>query len=235
MSNRLQRALSSRLAWRLSGVTYPTAIVATRGQLVTVQEYLDTSREQMTQLEHLIPPQARVLEFGCGLGGNLISLSGAIRSGLGLDVNPGYLRLAKRFSSQRGCTNLEFALSSRPLATQAAFAPSFIFSVGVFERLPREVVREIIISLGEVLGAGGRMALYFLSPRAESSPFTSGLGDRAYVFWTNGQVREMMSATGFEIQELFPWRGTSYRGVRDRAFYGDMYVVRRTREPVVGG
>ncbi|MCI4347528.1 MAG: class I SAM-dependent methyltransferase, partial [Thermoplasmata archaeon] len=79
----LQRGLRTPFAWRLSGWTYPTAVLATVGRVLTPDGYLRLAAAQMARLRPWIPPAARVLELGSGLGGNLQALHRQVRSGVG--------------------------------------------------------------------------------------------------------------------------------------------------------
>jgi cyclopropane fatty-acyl-phospholipid synthase-like methyltransferase len=166
--------------------------------------------------------EMRVMEFGCGLGGNLIAISAKIRSGVGVDLNPHYLRIARRLSSRNGKENLRF-LSTReraPMPIGEKF--DLVYALGVFERLSREEVYRTLLDFHPNLVSGGKLCVYFLSNRARNSELTKRLGDGAYTFWSRDQIRDALANTGWEQSEVFPWgkggrRTTEYDAPADVA------------------
>ncbi len=56
----------------------------------------------------MVPPGARVLELGFGTGDLLFRLSGAIREGVGLDIDDEMIRHARSRATAEGVANLRF-------------------------------------------------------------------------------------------------------------------------------
>src|SRR5579859_6952403 len=108
MTHLWQKALRSTLVWRYSGVTYPTAVLATSGRLLSRSDYLAACQHQMDALRPFWFHRSRVLEFGSGLGGNLLSIAPYVGCGVGLDVNRWFTRLAKSLQRSTAATNLQF-------------------------------------------------------------------------------------------------------------------------------
>jgi hypothetical protein len=210
--------LRSKLAWTLSGLSYPTAIVATRGHYESRRRYLIESRTQMAVLLPVMPANSRVLEFGAGLGGNLISISNEIRCGTGLDVNRGYLRIATRLARHSDVGNLTFASYDGTALPDFEGEFDFIFSLGVFERLSQSLVTTYLSSMATILCQSGRMAHYFLSDRARNSRFTKRLGDDAYTFWNPSMIAKTVADSPIRLLEKGPLS----------IGYGDVYVFERS-------
>lgn len=207
-----QRALGSNIVWRLSGLTYRTAVIATRGAYIPPDGYLEQSRSQTGRLERFLSPGTVVLELGCGIGGNLISVNSRIRHGFGIDPNPGYIRIARSLSKRVGSSNLDFmTFDGETLPTLPAV--DFAFSIGVFERLPKALVRREVQAISKVLKPGGTFAAYFLSDRVLGSLFTKRLGDRAYVVWGESELEQLFSEYELKLLEVSDWRDLDDRFV----------------------
>jgi SAM-dependent methyltransferase len=197
--------LRSDLAWRLSGWSFPTATLATVGRVLTPGEYLRQASHQMSRLHGWIPPKGRVLELGSGLGGNLLAIRQRVRSGVGLDVNPRYLRISRSLAARSRATNLEFVRfdgSHWPLRSRRF---DLVFAVGVFERLPVHQVERLVSDLASSLVPGGVAVLYFLAEEARGTTFTRWLGEEAYVTWERDPTVAMLARAGLAIDEVIPW------------------------------
>lgn len=200
-----RRFLRSTLVWRLSGLSYRTAVLATHGSFESPDGYLDACRRQMSAFRGMYNPRSRVLEYGCGLGGNLIAIGPGVDSALGLDVNWLYLRHARRLSRSFGAKNIEFKSLSRSNSLSRPASIDFAFSIGVFERLPRESVLAAVRQLLACLTGSGVLAAYFLNDRARGSPFSSRLGDDAYVLWSDEEIRSLVEEASGLIIDKYPW------------------------------
>lgn len=93
-----QKVMSTKLVWRLSGVSFRTAINATTGSSMSIDDYIDSGKEKMSIFLKYFQSDKIALEFGCGLGRNLFAISNKIKYGYGIDINPLYIRLANRIA-----------------------------------------------------------------------------------------------------------------------------------------
>jgi hypothetical protein len=183
--------------------------MATRGSYLSVDDYVFQSLVQMRRLDSVIGNDKVVLEFGSGLGGNLISICNRIHHGIGIDVNPGYVRLARRIAARKGCSNLEFVHYNGTVVPRVPQA-DLVFSIGVFERLPKDQVCRYVHILAAHTKPEGVMALYFLSTRARGTQFTSRLGEDAYVYWEEDEVRALTKKAGLQLARIFDWSGIAH-------------------------
>jgi len=211
--------LSSAPVWRLSGVTYASAVLATRGALLTPADYVDRSRFQMKRLP-IIWSDSRVLEFGCGLGGNLLAVSSAIREGVGVDINPGYLRIARALCRASRVNNLQFDEINAPLEDRVGNF-DVVLSIGVFERIPKARVAQCVSDLVGLTRAGGDLALYFLSTLARGTDFTRLLGGAAYQYWPQEEVLGLVRSVGCRIRSVIDWPSADHHTA-------DMYVISKS-------
>ncbi|MEM3845818.1 MAG: class I SAM-dependent methyltransferase, partial [Candidatus Parvarchaeota archaeon] len=128
-----ERILSSKFVWRLSGVSYRTAVIATHGFYVPKGRYLEETKNQMLPLLKYFNNTDRVLEFGCGIGGNLIGISDNIKEGLGIDINPLFIFQANKLKRMTGKKNIDFiSYDGKKFPMLGKF--NSIYSIGVFER-----------------------------------------------------------------------------------------------------
>lgn len=191
-----------------------TAVIATHGSYVSKNEYLKVKRAQMNEFIDIIKNKS-VLEFGCGPGGNLFSIKGDIQRGVGIDINPGYIKIANKLKVSNAIRNLDFlTYDGIHFNLPDNFAPNVIFSIGVFERIPKRLVIEYIKSFKGMLQPGDGIIVYFLSERARNSIFTKRLGNQAYVFWSEREITEIFTTLGISIEYCRKWR------------FADVYVLK---------
>lgn len=198
---RLQSILRSSLAWRLSGLTYTSAVLATRGRILSVDDYLRESETHTSILRPYLSTDCRVLEFGSGIGGNLIVNKGRFGFGVGIEINSGYLRIARTLSRRENAGNVEFLhYNGTEMPEHGRF--DVVFSIGVFERLPKSDVSRYVHGLMQSLRPGGWLILYFLSTRAKGTKLTSCLGDEAYTFWELDEAAGLLHSAGSATQPV---------------------------------
>ncbi len=202
---RVRRLLRSTWVWRLSGVSYPTAVLATNGHLLTLSQYLSFSELQMRPIISYIPGGSRVLDFGTGIGGNLISVAHRVSGGTGVDINPLYLRIARRISASRGNRNLEFTAYDGKHLPSTIGRYDVILSIGVFERIPKASVLSYLTQFLRLLSPNGMMILYFLSSESKKTSFVRRLGASAYVFWDGSELTNRFSELGLRVVQTFEW------------------------------
>ncbi len=78
-----------------------------------------------------------------------------------------------------------------------------IFEKGVFERLEKDKVAQYISVLKEkYLKDGGTIILNFLMERAKGTKFTERLGDAAYYFWRENEIRKMLEEMKLVVLEI---------------------------------
>lgn len=200
----VKRILRSDLVWRLSGLTYYSAVIATHGYFEPPSDYVASCKKQMDTFSSLIAGCTRIVEFGSGLGGNLIAVANLVSVGYGIDINPFYPRIAKRIARRVGVENVHFMTYNGRTVPRIVPAPDIIFSFGVFERLPKAVVRDYIAQLRDTLHPEGRMILSFLTVAALQTSFVNQLGADAYVPWTAEEIRRAARDLRLELESLTP-------------------------------
>ena len=185
-----QRVKRSNFIWRISGLTYWSAIRATRGKYLTFQEYLGNSRQKVSFIDFNLRSRT-VMEFGCGIGGNLFVLSSDIKQGYGLDINGLYIHQAKRFSERLGLTNVIFYRYDGINFPQLPKL-DVIFSFNVFERISKDKAIIYFREFKKMLSKDGTIYTTFLGSDARKTGFVNRLGEGAYTFWTKDDITDML-------------------------------------------
>ncbi len=215
MANLKKRILSSNFIWRLTGLTYRTAIIATHGTYVNVQKYIIEGKHGMLLLAKYFDSSKNVLEFGCGPGKNLFGISDKIKAGYGIDINSGYIRIANKIKNKYHIENLIFMKYNGTNFPNIGKI-DIILEKSVFERIPKEKVSFYIGNLkNSYLFSDGIMILFFLMERARNTIFTQRLGNEAYVFWSDSEIRDLLRKQNLSIIEIISWND------------GDFYIVKR--------
>ena len=75
----IKELLRTKLIWRLTGLTYATAVIATFGHNVSRDNYLRSGKEEMSIFSQYFNSQSIVIEFGCGPGRNLFGIADKIK------------------------------------------------------------------------------------------------------------------------------------------------------------
>lgn len=206
--------LRSDTAWKLSGLSLTTAMFATTGSWGSIRSYIGSMELRWDHFKDYVPANARVLDFGTGLGGNLLGLSGRIRNGVGLDVNRYFVRYAQRIAHQQGYANLSFTwYDGHRFPALGPF--DLVTSIGAFERIPKDAARTYLRALAGMTAPSGRLILYFLTPSARAQGFGRLLGTDAYVFWEDRELQEAFAAAGLR----------SIASVRGYPTAGDTHIL----------
>ncbi len=199
----VQGLLRTRAAWRLSGLNYWSACIATKGKLMTRQALLAHCEKEMKLIRPVFNKDDVVVEFGCGLGGNMIAVSGDVHEVIGVDINPFYLWHARRLS--RHYPNCRFRLLDGKKLPFADASVDAVCSWAVFERIPKPSVTAYLREFSRILKSRGRSAVYLLRPEAKDTGFTRLLGESAYIYFDREEAQALMADSGFTIEQFIDW------------------------------
>jgi hypothetical protein len=204
--------LRSPKIWRLSGITFPTALFATTGSLGSAESYIHEMGVRWERFGQFVPDRARALDFGTGLGGNLLGLRAKLSEGVGLDINPFFIGHAARIARRAKATHLHFvAYDGHRFPQLGSF--DLAISTGAFERIPKAAATDYVHQLVGAVRPGGYLILYFLTTAAKERGFGRLLGAEAYVYWDKTELREMFEANHLSVEHVeqgFPTAGDTY-------------------------
>ncbi len=202
----LQKLLRSRLIWRLSGLTWPTAVITTKGSYLSEERYLEACRKECELLKQYAKAGFQVLEFGCGLGGNSIAVAPHAGRVVGLDINPFFVGQARKIASRRQATNCEFVSydGGRLPFDDGRF--DMVFSIGVFERIPKPLVDFYVGEFNRVLKSGGISCQSFLNQNArQNEAFLRKLGKEAYVYFGRDELATLHDRKQLKVERVIDW------------------------------
>lgn len=143
------------------------------------------------------------LEIGAGYGQWMIPLSPQVRSVDGFDIHPIPIQKGRQLFREHGIENANLVLGDGISIPFYGRWFSLIYSISVFQHLPRPMVRNYIHETERVLAPGGRVAHFFRNaddvgphPKPADDITVGHTGDFS-VGWTPDQVAA--------AAEGFPW------------------------------
>lgn len=151
-------------------------------------------------LEHVLVPNARVLDLGCGTGRLTARTAPLVKSILGVDVSPEMIRIAE--STHKALPNLRFEVTNgSDLRTLDAEVFELVYSYSVFPHLEPELTEAYFYEANRVLVASGvfRFQLWIGPERRPSQGDT--LSVRVY---NEEQLRVLCERTGFGLDTIEP-------------------------------
>jgi len=159
-------------------------------------------------------PRDRVLEIGAGYGEWMVPLSKWVSHVDGVDIHPAPVLKAMEIFRREEVCNAKMRLSDgRPLPfDDNSF--SLVYSISVFQHLPRVIVHGYLAETDRVLMPGGRAVHYFRSPKptedGTSHPvkdFVAGENEDFSCGWTEEEIAEAVKPLGwdFSVHDLGLW------------------------------
>lgn len=210
-------SVSQKFYWTLMGKFQ--AVRAVTSQYTDLRDSLESGAEIVAMLDELNALGANVtaLQIGCGIGRIELHLYKKVRLCYGIDISPSMIEKA---TENVPAANVSFICSDN-LAAVPVKDLNLIYSIFVFQHLPRTETRRYIEQSYAKLAFGGRLIFQVLvdetgamaDPR-ENHPY--GLR-----YYRREDLRRMLRAVGFtKIQLLsFPAAGP------DLGVTGDLLVV----------
>lgn len=149
-----------------------------------------------------------VLEIGCGYGEWMIPLAPHVASVTGIDIHNAPILKARELFRAAGLRNAEAYLSSGTDIPYLRDSFAVVYSISVFQHLPRSIVKGYIAETNRVLVPGG-LALHHFRNADNVGPFpplaiditVNHTGDFS-VGWTAAQVREAGEQVGWQTEVL---------------------------------
>ena len=143
-------------------------------------------------LAKLLPPQATILDIGCGSGRDLLWLSRRGFRPTGFERSPSLAKLARRHSN---CPVLEGDFNHFNFSTLHFSALIF---VGSFVHVSPEALPAIIVSICQALNSGG-MILITVKEGKGTSRAADG---RIFTLWSKQDIENVFAATSLDIVDF---------------------------------
>jgi len=149
-------------------------------------------------LRDRVPPTARVLDLGCGIGRMTAPLAARFAEVVGVDVSPAMIEEAKRLHV--GLPNLRFAVNSgADLAELPAAGFDLVCAYSVLPHLPPDVVRSYFHEVNRVLSPGGWFRYQFWVGPERRQAENDTLNIRVY---GSEDFARLNREAGFEVIEV---------------------------------
>lgn len=161
----------------------------------------------LSDIGQFVPPDATVLEIGCGIGRMLKPLAKRFRKAYGVDISPEMIRQAKE--RLRGLKNVKvWANNGRDLRPLRARKIDLAISFIVFQHIPDpEIIRCYIRDVLRVLKPGG-LFKFQVWGREDTPEATMEEAQREKSSWfgarfTEAEIRQITADAGFEILSTY--------------------------------
>lgn len=160
-------------------------------------------------LQHARPTKAdSVVEVGCGYGEWMIPLAPHVGHVTGFDIHPSPVAMAIEKFAEHGVYNASVSLGQ---GTQIAYPDntfSLVYSISVFQHLPRPMVAAYLRETARVLRLGGRCLHHFRNmdnvgpyPRPADDIVVNHTGDFS-CGWTVAEVEQAAAAAGLHNAQV---------------------------------
>lgn len=200
--------LPSQWRWTLGALTQKAAMQATIN--TRNSELFDKQGQELAEeLKTIIPPDATVLDFGCGLGRPEKFLASHCKQIYGADISAGMLRLARK--RHKGIENVHFVkVKKTDLSVFQDSAFDFIFSEAVLQHMDKEHAILILKELLRVCKNGAKVYLMFcnllcpfnLDNFIKYSLTSKILTPTRMRYWLPEEVERVVQAVGFRTISL---------------------------------
>jgi 2-polyprenyl-6-hydroxyphenyl methylase/3-demethylubiquinone-9 3-methyltransferase len=156
-------------------------------------------------------PTDVLLDVGCGTGHHLLALGPEVARGIGVDISPGMIELARaRLRSSPSPGNLAFAVdNAEELSGVADQSVDLAICIGAFEHMLDK--RSVLASIHRVLRVGGRF--FCLTPRADYVWYRAiapllGIATKHLSsdrMLTHTEFLALLAGAGFRHSRSVPW------------------------------
>jgi 2-polyprenyl-3-methyl-5-hydroxy-6-metoxy-1,4-benzoquinol methylase len=187
--------LPGKVYWNLMGRFKPVAAVTSNAR--DLADSQESGREVVELLDRLgaLDESTVALQIGSGLGRIEEHLAGRVRRCCGADISPSMVRQAKRLVRH---PNVEFVCTDgRTLDHWSDSSFTLIFSVYVFQHIPREQVGRYIRESLTKLEPGGHLIFQMMIDESQRHPEPTTDHPYALRHYTRAQVRELLEFAGF--------------------------------------
>lgn len=189
----------------LEGVNRPEELYKGSGPLVRILKKLK-----------LINKNSEVLDIGCGVGRLEYKLAKEVKLCVGIDIAPSMIELAKKYIKAE---NVDFVtVNGKNLTDLRNRQFDLIFSIIVFQHLPRDIFKSYINDSYQHLRRGGK--LFFQIPiytgtRPPEPPRKHPWAIRSYNL---NELREILETSGFDCVNFYNVSGDRLNGRENQVF-----------------
>lgn len=151
-------------------------------------------------------PDDQVLDIGCGYGEWMIPLAPLVRTIEGIDIHEDPIAVAARKFQEHGTPNCRAQVSDGQTIPFPADQFSLVYSISVFQHIPKKLARAYMHEAHRVTRVGGR-GLFHLRNMNEVGPYPEPAQDIAADHrgdfscgWTADEARAAGAAAGWDCR-----------------------------------
>ncbi|MCL4365632.1 class I SAM-dependent methyltransferase [Patescibacteria group bacterium] len=208
--------IPQKLYWHLAGLIHPWEGVL---EGVNNPKLLYQQSEGITLLLKklkLISKKTSVLDIGCGVGRIEYALNKHVYKCIGIDIAPSMIKLAQKNVKAK---NVEFLVTNgKDLKAVKDQKFDLVFSIIVFQHLPRKIFLNYLKEAGVVLNKGGK--IFFQIPiywqqkpkePPENHPW-------ALRFYQTKELQKSLEKLNFKEVQFLDVGGNKLKGAKKQAF-----------------
>lgn len=189
----------------LEGVNGPEELYRESGPLVRILKKLK-----------LINKSSKVLDIGCGVGRLEYNLAKEVKLCVGIDIAPSMIALAKKYIKAE---NVDFiTVNGKNLIDLKNRQFDLVFSIIVFQHLPRNIFKSYINDSYKHLRVGGKLFFQipiYTSKRPPEPPRKHPWAIRGYNL---NELKEVLKNSGFDSINFYDVSGERLNGRENQVF-----------------
>ncbi len=212
----LSSFLPQKLYWYLAGLIHPWE--AAIEEVNNPELFYKQSKDLVKLLEKLqvIDKKTRVLDIGCGVGRLEYALAEKVGQCTGIDISPSMVKLAKRHVKGE---NVKFLVTNgKDLEAVKNQKFDLVFSILVFQHLPREFFLKYLQEINSVLKKEGKLLFQipiYWKQKPEEPPKNHPWGLR---FYSLKELQESLERLNFSEIKFFDVGGGKLSEKENQAF-----------------
>lgn len=189
----------------LEGLNRPEEVYKESGPIVRILKKLK-----------LINRSSEVLDIGCGVGRLEYSLAKEVKFCVGIDIASSMIALAKKYIKAE---NVDFiTVNGKDLTELRNRQFDLIFSIIVFQHLPRDIFKSYIIDSFKHLRKGGKLFFQipiYTGPKPPEPPHKHPWAIRSYRL---DELSKILKTAGFDSINFYSVSGNSLNGKENQVF-----------------
>lgn len=205
-----------KLYWHLAGLIHPwSSVLEGINKPVDLYQQSDNLVKLLKKLK-LVNKNTEVLDIGCGVGRLEYRLAEDVKFCVGIDIAPSMVDLAKKYIT---ADNVEFLTGNgKSLKNLGDRRFDLIFSIIVFQHLPREILKNYIKESYQYLKNGGK--LFFQIPvfskvKLPEPPRNHPWAVRSYHL---DELKKILQTTGYKNIAFYDVSGNKFKNQENQIF-----------------
>lgn len=211
----LSAVLPQKLYWTLAGLIHPYQAVLENSS--GVKDVYQRSEEIIRLLKKfsLIDKKSIVLDIGCGVGRAEFLLQDLVGKCIGVDISPSMIKIARQNIQ---ANNIEFiTVNGKNLGCFAKNSFSLVFSILVFQHLPRAVFQNYLQDIYRVLKPKTSLLFQISIDYNQELPEPPISHPWALRYYSITQLYQLLKSAGFQKINFYNIAGNKISSTNKQA------------------